>query len=308
MPKHKQKPLRIEKAVIPRMSRIIEAMDKAGVPLGPWKGYRKEEGLGSYKVSDDEVVVFRKAHPDATVRVGYLRLVNIQTQYETEPIVIEESEPERYDEDYNIPEEVSTTATITKTFTKTKSFEDSWQQAWKIGAEFFLAWKAGSATGGPEISAKVTAEYGQTVSEKYSTGETQTDTVSRSVTVKGPADFTLELVRSKKKLQKHIIAVADWNTKFFFCWEAGGWESRFQEDFTRLINGELDPHADPTNMAAYFNANPLSDEEIDAIITPEGGEVDMVVNWDNVYSTKLWTIPHNNMKPKVEEIGNGDDE
>ena len=293
----KPRPLRIEKAVIPRMSRIIEAV-AARIPApGPWKGYKKEEGLGSYR-SGDDVIVYRKSHPDATVTVGFITLVDIQTQYETEPIVVGESDPERYKEDFNIPANVTTAETITHTFTKTKSFEDSWSQAWKVGAEFFLAWKAGSATGGPEISAKITAEYGQTVSEKNGGSETQTDTISRNVTVTGPADFTLELVRSKQTLQKHIIAVADWNTKFFFCHEAGGWESRFQEDFTRLINGELHPDADPTNMAGLFAENPLSDEEIDAIITPEGGELDMVVNWDNVNSTKLWTIPHDGNKPK----------
>lgn len=306
----RRKTIDLVTALRPQATLIAQATAARLPDPGFWKGYTAAEGLDGYISNNTdkfEVTYTRKINPQATLILSFINIDEFETIHETLPVPVPGSEEilERYDREYNIPAGVKDTQVIKHTFSKTVTESKAIEDAWHAEAKAYLGWDSGSV-GGPKLGVEASAGFSEKVTDTATTSETNTDEVSSTLEVTGPANFIIEFVRSRAKLQKHrIVKATEFTYKWYMYTGETTWEAIFPRDFVRLIRGQLSPNADPTNQAPYYAAKPMTEEEVDAILEASNSEseIDLVYQYDNVNYIKTWQLPGTQRLPQENDNG-----
>ena len=257
-----------------------------------WTGYNKTEGLDGELVRDNVMLYNRPGHRgggrDALVHFIDPVLIEVKELDWGEPIVIESNVQERVRETINNNKPVDIEQEVSHTFSKTTTMSE----AFKVGAELAVKVSAEEGMDGfkasEEVSVKLTAEYNR----QWGESQTQTDTVTQKLHFPANTDVEYEAVRSIDKEQRKITAKCNFNYKIWVISAPGEpplvdleWKSL--EEFISVAKGFAS-----REHAGYdlFINNPLSQEEVDAILAPSDKTISWLVEYDNVQSQKITII------------------
>lgn len=241
------------------------AMERSGLidnPQSPWWNYYLGEALRGELTEDTTIVYTRENHPNAKIRLTNIQLSDLSTFNWGNAVTIKSNNPERYLDDIRVDDGATYDTTVSHTFAKTTSLEEAAKVGLELSFEASIGYKAGNAggvEGGVKFGAKATAEYNR----KWGSSQTQTDTVSRHVFIKGPWDGKYEAVRSVDKVSMTIttkptfefqIEIMDGDTTLY------KWNSF--EELTLVLEGNA-----PTNrdLAKEVLINPVSTTELRSI-------------------------------------------
>ena len=293
------KAIAIASVLAPRISKLSGHSEMNGdwnYFDNPWKGYKPEEGIEGHYTSSDLLTFIRPGHPHAKLLIGFLKMTNIKEQEKGKPIVLSEDVPEKYEDIYNFEEKVAYTETISHTFSKTTTFSQAAKQAWEVAAKVALSAEYAGIKGSFEASAK----YGQELSSSSSESTTRSDTVSKTLSFEGPARFKLQAKRSSSKIRVWVKAICDFDFKLYFQVPdpktgLGSFEwTSFQNDFIPAIKG-ISP--EDQYSVPMFLKDPVSEKEVQDIVTPSDKVIEFPVDYDNPISQQLNVL-------KLDETGN----
>ena len=250
----------------------------------PWAGYSKDEGLVGHLISNDCLTYYRKSNHNAKLTMGFLTMVDIKEHTKSDPIVLSENIIERYVDEYNFEEAVEYVENIKHTFSKTMTYEEAAKRAWDVAVKAALSVGYAGVSGSIEAAAK----YGEELSQKTTYSTTQTDEISKTITIKGPVHIQWEAKRVSSKIRRTVRAVCDFDFKLYFhvpVPELGGrgtfeWYP-FKTHFVPLLKG-VAPEDDVTHY--IFKGKDIPEDVIEAIDDPSSKAIEFNIDWDNVNS------------------------
>ena len=276
-------------ALKPRAQAVAEILAER-FEVEEWEGYtRDEELIGRLKRPADMgyaamVEYQRKGHSDAKISFAFLTMKDIKTkEIETESVSDEIIEKKSIR--IKLPAGVTDKRTYTHSFETTESFGEAFESAVKDAFEVGAKVGLNASFYGVGLTAEVSSKYAHeqanksTKSHNYSTKTS--DTVSQELTLTGPLDTLLEFYRSRKKISQVVKAKADFDCKIFFQ-DKNRAVAEYYPYWTQwvpLCRGLADD-----SVLAYdtFINNPPTDKQIQAIIAEPKGEIEFVVNFDNI--------------------------
>lgn len=232
----------------------------------------------------------RKNRPKARIVLKQIQVTDLSQMDWGHPVVIESNITEQYNDTLRVDAGAEFDDTVSHTFSKTKTLEESY----KVGLTLELKTKigyqppyeSGGAVGGVEFDVTATAEYGK----RWGENTTQTDTVSRHITIKGPWVGSYQATRSVDKMSRTI------KTKPLFEFLIEVWDgdnkvhvwNTFAE-LLQVLRGEA-----PTDRALgkEFWEKPISSAEYRSIHNyhPPEQLIEFNAIYDNVVSQSIEAI------------------
>ena len=285
-----ERPISLEQANRQRAIVTAGYLSRALGDVGPWNGYNPSEGLiGRLERPDSlggslTLSYHRPTNQDAQLVFGFVDMKDIVEQERDNAFVVKRDVTESFRWEVNFDDPIEYEEVVSHTFTKTRGWGEQAQQAWKVAAEASL----GVEYAGIKAAAKISGEYGQQLSQQKSGSETESDTVSRTIRFKGPAHFAFEASRSLDHEEQLVRAVCDFDYKVYFMTPGGRsniWEwTTYHSQFIPLAEGLL---SDDIYGYDEFMANPLTDEEYEALTRKSDKVVAFVVSYDRVQTMHL---------------------
>ena len=282
-------------ALRPRACLVAEAIASRLPDPGVWRDYKATEGLNGQLTTDTLLVYFRPGVADTALVFRNPTMVDIKQVDWGEPRIIASNVSERFSSHIDIAAGVHYEDTISHTFTKSRTLLE---QA-KVGAELAVKVAAGAEGGlagikaNVEVSAKISAEYSRQWGEQDGTS----DTTSRLVSVDGPRKLVYEATRSLNKEQRRIRAKTDFehtvqltderqgiqpDGRPFYLIQAASWA-----EFLLTVRGFS--AADKEFYHEFIN-NPITGAAYDALAAPSAGEIEFLVEYDNVLAQDIRVV------------------
>ena len=280
--------MNLVEALKPRMRLIAEVMCQRVDP-GAWRGYTSEEPLfGTYKKPADmghcPMVEYRRHdNVDACIALGFLSMVDLIEEDDyahTSASTVEEAH--EFDVEFKHP--IHYSEKVQHEFERTTSRELAHKAAWEIAAKASLSIEYAGIGASLEICGK----YGEELSNRVSTTESQRDLVETLLEFTGPAKFRLKAQRSRRQESFIARARCDFDGKIYMQGCASMWEfTTFRTQFIPIIKRIAD---DSIYGYREFMDNPLSDVMIDLICKPPDKFIEFPVVYDNILSRSLKEI------------------
>ena len=272
---------------------------------GQWAGYTSQERLACELIEAAHVVCTRPGHPGTRLSLSEIQMTDIKSVDWGKPKVISSKAPEQVRSTIHLEKPISYHETISHTFSKTRTLLESA----KVGAEASIRGLVGGEFAGVkaevEVTAKITSEY----QRQWGEASTQSDTVSREITVQGPINLEYEAKRSVDRVQRKVTPKADFSYRIVFTDDNGPrirnlphlffvWNS--WEEFQLVAQG-LAPRDRPTprelahtrwekditHLYYEFLDRPLTKREVKSLKRPSAAKVSFLAEYDNVVSQEI---------------------
>ena len=249
---------------------------------GEWHLFSLAEGLEG-RLDPNNVIVYARPGRNATLVLSNVKLDDLADfDWGTETILHKDVQ-ERFVEPLFIDEGVSYDDTVSHTFSKTKSL----LQAAKVGVEAAL--KEYAEVGGAEMGGKAGAEATEKVSAEYSRqwggSETESDSISRHISITGPWKGHYEAVRSLDKERRTITADPKFEANVEL--KSGGQTIASWTSFAEFISTAQGRAPSDRSLYHEFISDPLDDEEVRAIDAYRPKKVEFTVDYDNVQEQRI---------------------
>lgn len=252
---------------------------------GPWEGYTSDENLAGKLLDHETIRYWRRGNPDAMMHMGFISMINIENE-EVVKTIVEGNVEEREVYRVNITEPIIIKHIAEHTFEETVSEAEALKEAWEVAAKASLGVSVSGVTGSFEASAK----YGQEVTRNAARAGKRSNTVRDELTidsrgVKTPWIFSYEAYRSLDREKKTVVARCDFDFKLYF----GTWEwLTYHDVFLSALRGEEPEYTDYTkfggssSLREIIQANPVSDEEMAALLRGSDKTVEFIASYDTV--------------------------
>ena len=282
-------PVPLDEALAPRLALVAEAMAARVPNCGGWKGYSAAEPLvGRYEHPVElggaaTVTCHRRDHPEATVTLGFLSMVDVQDQKRFPRVVISADIETRRRYNIDLQKGERFEIETEKEFTDTVSFATAAKRAWEVAAKASIGVSYGGITGALEVAGK----YGETFDRSDSGTHTERNRQNEKFVFEGPLRTRKELYRTHDRESQTIRAICDFDGKLYWWGGPGAdtWEfTTYRSQFLPVIRRTA-----PAEVYGYreFREAPLTPAQVDALEAPSGLLVEFTVEYDNVTTLDL---------------------
>ena len=283
---------RIIAAIVPRIANGIKD-DGSNQPVtwdaGHWVGFKVGDPLVGVLETYNCVRYTRPGgdRNGPALRLFGLTMTDVDEVERTEASIIQSNIVERQRYVIKLPENTKYTEQLKHTFSKTVTEGEAAKEAWEVSAKASLNATYAGIGGSVEAAAK----YGQELTQQAGTSTTESDEVTRTLEVQGPADFSYEAYRSLDRERKIVTARCEFDCAVYL--EPGpdkygsfGWDS-FWTSFLPVARREA---PETEFMYAGFHDNPLTDAELNALADPSRALVRFPINFDNVQTKHIQPV------------------
>ena len=194
--------------------------------LVDWEGYTAAEPLEGVLETHDTIRYSRPARPGATLRMGFLRMLDIHEESRQVTRTGTQTQHERRTVKFDHPIEYETSITHTWGRSSTtgavrlRTWKEAAKSAWEASAKASIGVAYGGITGAIEVAGKygeeLAREAGGSDTESTSDTETESKTESERLKFTGPIEFTYDAVREIVSETALIRARCDFDCKLYF--------------------------------------------------------------------------------------------
>lgn len=173
---------------------------------GSWRNYKQSEGLNGVQVNENTVHYRRPSNDKAVLAFTNIRPVSGEHQDYGPEQVIDRNAQDHAEKEITLPAGATFDDTVSFTFSKTTSRLEAYKQSLRTAFEQSLR-LTGSLVGA-ELKAQeeLTADF----ERRYGNDETQSNTVSKHLTLKGPAHVVYRATRSIDRVQHEVTAALNY--------------------------------------------------------------------------------------------------
>ena len=262
-----------------------------------WEGYTSDETLTGELRYQGLVAYWRVAKPQAVLVFRDPVMNDMKNVDWGEEQVVQSNVVEKYSNKILFEKEIDYKEEISHTFSKTRTLLE---QA-KVAAEEAVRGLASVEESGIKVELEVSVKLQEEYSRQWGETDTQSDTVTRDVEIKGPIALTYEATREIDKTQRLITAQTDFSHDVELIDETGAGEApplihifwRSWPEFLAVAKGLAPSHHEdgqPTGLYRGFMDNPLSDSELEELEQPTKGNISFLAEYDNVIRQDIKVI------------------